>query len=375
MCNRAMVLLLLACAAAAPGRAGAQETAVWRARLEQLAARADSLDAVRRQRDSARAVQDAMESFTVGGLHGASPAELAPRVQAAAGAAMPRLRARFGTAIDRPATEGILVRPVRGDAPPPARSGWLEVLRDPQAQAPPVSSEVFPATATDERLRDGIEQVLSQMAWQEVGSSFRQWLDPSVAARGLAYVSWPAIYVELVVSPSHLTRLCLQGDPERCTQALGFLSPGQHPAFVWYDEAERLRLGRRAFPPGGSSPGAQCASAGIPASCDAAWRSADWAQVPPPLGIAARSGLVQIALQAGGEGAFTRLNMASRTVAPREALIAAAGIPLDSLAHLWLARVRASRPAPAESARRGTLLAACWASLLGVLALRSSRWR
>jgi hypothetical protein len=56
-------------------------------------------------------------------------------------------------------------------------------------------------------------------------------------------------------------------------------------------------------------------------------------------------------------------------------LSSAAGVPLDSLLSVWRSSVILARPTPVELPGYGPFVGLGWVLVLGMLALRSSRWR
>ena len=86
-----------------------------------------------------------------------------------------------------------------------------------------------------------------------------------------------------------------------------------------------------------------------------------------------RATLARVAVQLGGNDGFERLMTASGP--PPERLVAAAGVPMDSIVRAWHARVSGAR-APSSQLDLGIAASAmAWILVLGAASLRSSRWR
>jgi hypothetical protein len=84
--------------------------------------------------------------------------------------------------------------------------------------------------------------------------------------------------------------------------------------------------------------------------------------------------LVREALQIGGREAYRRL--VADPAAPIGARLAAtAGLPLDSLVVRWRSRALAARPPRITLTWWTSAAALGWTLILGLCALRSSRWR
>ena len=83
---------------------------------------------------------------------------------------------------------------------------------------------------------------------------------------------------------------------------------------------------------------------------------------------------MELALEAGGAGAFDRLTAdTGRTLEQR--LEAAAGVPVDTLLARWTASVAASIPGSPAPGGRETFLTMAWSAAVMVMAIRGSRWR
>jgi hypothetical protein len=93
-----------------------------------------------------------------------------------------------------------------------------------------------------------------------------------------------------------------------------------------------------------------------------------------PLSPEARASFLGQALRTGGAGAFLRLRAADGEPL-LDRLVAAAGVPQDSLLAAWRSAVLAARPSARAGLIRSPLSVLFWLVLLGALAVRSTRWR
>ena len=87
-----------------------------------------------------------------------------------------------------------------------------------------------------------------------------------------------------------------------------------------------------------------------------------------------RGTLLLHALRTGGAGAFHRF-IADSTRDLSQRLSDASGLTVDSLLAGWHSSVVNAKPAPAGTPVSTALVALGWASILGLVSLRSSRWR
>ena len=179
------------------------------------------------------------------------------------------------------------------------------------------------------------------------------------------------LYEDLVTSPSLLARSCYVGSLSACEQALG-LVPTRDPATEWYDAAARREVVRNVV--GAHDRLALDCEQGVDAACIRLLRGPDSARVSPPLMFENREVIVRLALRRGGPKALQRL-LGNAGLPLGRRLELASGTSLDSLVHLWQAAVLAHRPASVDLTPGVGWVALAWTAVLGVLVLRSSRWR
>jgi hypothetical protein len=101
---------------------------------------------------------------------------------------------------------------------------------------------------------------------------------------------------------------------------------------------------------------------------------ASWYLVDQPLSPMARQTLLRVALQNGGAGAFGRL-VQGDSLPLVDRLASSAALPADSLIARWHRAIIAARPTGSVLSRAGGWTAFVWVVVLGVVAMRSTRWR
>jgi hypothetical protein len=182
-------------------------------------------------------------------------------------------------------------------------------------------------------------------------------------------------FVSLATTGAPAGQQCLGGAPAACADVLGLATDSLAYQRMYRPEAYRqlaLLLGLE-FP---GTPSAELARNDLCLVCETYIRDAvrSGRAVPSPLLTEARLALLRLAVEAGGPGAFGRLEShAGRPISERLAF--ASGIPMDSLLTLWRERLIAARPKPVTVTPADGWMAFSWAVLLLVGALRSSRWR
>jgi hypothetical protein len=183
-------------------------------------------------------------------------------------------------------------------------------------------------------------------------------------------------YVALVTSHYAIGQECFLGQVDRCRSLLG-LDQDTEPLRLFPTLAERQKLARLlsvAYRETGLRADVMSCLAGSDSSCQAALIRLPPEQIPQLAPRVLRTGLTTLALRLGGREAYNRLMADS--LAPMAARLAdASGAPLDSLLGLWHAAVVGARPKPVAIPPFGAAVGLGWGVVLGLLALRSSRWR
>jgi len=331
------VALSAALALAAP--LAAQDSAATLARMEM---RLDSLQRLVAEGDRAALDGSATDTVVAGRIRVATSAALRPFVEPAAAAAWTGVLARFGPAIA--AKRQLPIQQFGG-----SRGGTLE-----QRDIPELAT-AFEATA-------------ARAIWGQLDSLLSRWLEGSYPITPLGPDALEEVLEDLVRMPARPNRACLDGDPGACASVLGL---GSVPDRLgeWYPPAAWARLARMANAPR-SAAEEPCYDHQEIEACRAIILSA---RIPPPVGMAGRQLLMQLALDAGGPGAFGRLT-ADSGVTVEHRLAAAAGMPVDSLLVEWAATIRAATPGSPMPSARMTLLVLGWCAVVLVLSRAEGRW-
>ena len=205
-------------------------------------------------------------------------------------------------------------------------------------------------------------------------SDLQRWLGPYRTSSGRPS-TFVAAFEELATSASPLGRRCLVGDTGACVEALAMREPDD-ALWRWYDAPYRrefIRGKRWTFRPVAPDRYDACIG-GDDAACDAVLRSGTRVQLEPPVRTAARHSFVSLALELGGRDAFARL-IDSPGQPMDERLSIAAGVPVDSLAAMWQARVATAAPQRAEFPTGTAASSLAWIFFFAFLSSRSTRWR
>lgn len=341
-----------------------QSPAELHQRIVKLEHALDGAVATTARRDSLRRAAFPLDTIHAGDLRVITTRALAARVAPAAATAWRVLEPTFGhaTAVLR------------------AYDVVVEQMQQPEGTLPRRSGE-FPVLLPERPDQDLIARSLLARAAQIIAtrqdSALTLWLKVTFTP------AWPdafplaPVYVDLVTSSWSRARACYLGVRVACRAALG-LSGREDPLREWYDAADRRKMVREAPAATWSRINGvwaqQCMNDGADDTCERALRENRYFFLETPLDHAARLGLMHVALAAGGAGAYERLIAA--TGQPIEARLAAAsGLSGDSLIARWRGRVLAARPTTVAFGARSGWIAMAWSVLLGVLALRSTRWR
>jgi hypothetical protein len=220
-----------------------------------------------------------------------------------------------------------------------------------------------------------LHHAMTYAAFMAVDPAFFGWTGNVIPGDSLRSWEWANQRLLLVSAASAVGGRCYRGDRDACTVAL-LLSPASDPVLEWHDSTTRRALVRAhaATARRMDARVEQQCLAGSDAACVMLLRLLPPGTAREPAPVALRIGLLRHALHLGGAGAIERL-LAGRAENPGTRLEAAAGLPIDSLIGSWQARVRETR-APSEDLTIGiTIMSLAWATGMGALSLRSSRWR
>ena len=367
---RASATVLWIAAMASPRRSGAQDMHELERRVDEtVAARREAtaaLDAYRRRGSAPRVFPD-----TVAILGGAvlllTDREFLPIVRDASALVEAFVRARVG-----PGT-GVL----RGNV----FAVWSDSIR--RAEHGLATSPRVNQRETDVRYAianaPSLAQVLDMHLQEQVGTrkkpQFREWLAGPLPLAPATSTEWRVLRLELVSSASAVAHRCFAGDMAACKVTLGFVSEPD-PATAWYDSTTRRELVRVASGAGRVERhmAARCL-AGRDSACVALLRTSpemgQW--LTPPGTGRARTTLVQQAFSMGQPGALARLD--AGTDLPPDALSAIAGVPFDTLLSQWQRHAHDGGVESESATPVIALTALGWILAMGVLSLRSPRWR
>lgn len=215
---------------------------------------------------------------------------------------------------------------------------------------------------------------LSYAAFSASGPGFFAWAGNTLPGGKLTESDWARQRLLLVSARTAVGSRCYEGNLEACKRALLIERPTD-PIVEWHDTTTRRQLVRRngALARRIDVAATRQCEAGSDSSCIWLLRRFPETRFQDPAAGALRSAILRHALAIGGEGAIEHLLTAAPEPAAR--LAAAAGVPLDTLLSGWQRRVHDTR-APSEDLTVGiALMALTWATGLGALSLRSSRWR
>jgi hypothetical protein len=219
---------------------------------------------------------------------------------------------------------------------------------------------------------------LLRSALQTVGNTLMKGMPPELESwsGGQPRVSpgrLPWVARELIATPSKVVRGCYRGDLGACAEALALRGTDEGWE-RWYTAEERRYYIQARTRPSGDRETAiweGCVLGELEEACDLFLRGRD---PVIPLSPEARASLLGQALWTGGAGAFQRLRAAEgATILDR--LVAAAGVPADSLLDSWRREVLAVRPSAWSGLARSPLALLFWVALFGALGVRSTRWR
>ena len=207
----------------------------------------------------------------------------------------------------------------------------------------------------------------------QLDSTLRAWLRFPLQPAHDVKLGRSATYVEIATTDNRIAAECFAGSLARCREGFAFEQPAD-PVMSWYEPANRRRLARRALLRRRRDPAVERCVQGDDLMCIAELRS--WApdELPPPLSSHARHSLTWVALELGGDGALARLETSTVGTVEQRLAEAARTTPAKLIA-AWRDSVVAARPRPVAASARTAWAAVMWASLLGILSMRSSRWR
>jgi hypothetical protein len=347
--------------------AAAQSTDDYRERVERLDARLERIRQEHTRAVGADTLPGDLDTLRVGPIRLLAPQPARRFVQAVAERLRDSLRLTVrGDSLFLPSLM-YLIRPSRRGLAPfrfEGVGGWVYGDQDSPGREPD----------SPDHVASGLLGMLRGSAAQSLDSTMRRWLEGSLPLDTLTEIQAHTVYIELATKPLAVSGACYAGQLDRCREALAVGTGG---AEAWYTDEERRQLvaSAMAWHRGVQrDPGARlCATTGDEPACTEILQTYP-NLVQEPLSPMARQTLVRVAFESGGEGAFGRL-MTGDSLALPDRLARTAGLPVDSLIARWHAAIIAARPAGTVLSRAGGWTAFLWVVVLGVLAMRGTRWR
>lgn len=188
--------------------------------------------------------------------------------------------------------------------------------------------------------------------------------------------SWPAFYEQayrgLATQPARAASLCFGGDLDACLMALGLEEDATWKELYTLEEIQMVVRGVPLSTQVQQDARWSCLSEQKYDACVAL--VAERPGVSIPLKSPVRISLLLTALDAGGDGAFSRLISGDdRSISER--LEHASGMGIHELVSAWRARVMESRPDVTAGLPLTVIVSLLWIALMSFFSLRSTRWR
>ncbi|MFN8652503.1 MAG: hypothetical protein U0133_11405 [Gemmatimonadales bacterium] len=338
-----------------------------KAEIDRLSRKADSLAQLWKEADALADLADSLASapvipptdtLRVGGLLIITNRTPLP-VRAAAERAWPVIDSLYGSAASRLATTPYYVQATDPDSTRLSPRWWgTQIPWDRTVkETADLLALYVPMPPTD--------QAYQHWAGNNLRPSTRGWL-----------VDMGESYVALVTSHYQIGQQCFLGRLDRCRTLLE-LDSVFDPLRVYPTLEERQKIARLlyvAYDQAGLRAEVVPCLSGVDAACKAAVTKLPKEQLPKPASPLLRAALAQLAVKIGGRDGYSRL-MADSLAPMSVRLSGAAGIPLDSLLSRWHDEVIAARPRPVAIPPFGVAVGLGWGLVLGLVAVRSSRWR
>ena len=238
-----------------------------------------------------------------------------------------------------------------------------------------VGEVVVMARRGTEELARKLVQTVGDVFAERLGEAFNRWAR-SIPTAGDVRRMHRRTYIEMVTAPSPVIHECYLGDMDACREAL-FPEASDDPATRWYLPDERRRVVsaiNKDYLPELASVQANCTEDGSDESCITFLRAMPSGTLGTPFSGTAIHGLIRVALEVGGDGAFGRF-VDTDSLSAESRVLRTVAVPIDSLLGMWHARVLAERPEPTIASPLALWGAFAWFVLFAGMALRSTRWR
>ena len=363
----AVLPLLVACLAPV---AAAQSTEDYRERVQRLEQRYEILS-VEEQRRLEALPQVELDTTNVGSIRIVAPVPAQAFITQVAGQLSDSLR----TTLSR---DTVLLPPVTFLLwPRGASSRRLErvvELQGVQLRFYQERDTRFRRADTPAGVASGLLHSVRYRTRSTLDSTLNQWIENNLVFDTLTAIQAQMVYLEVATNRWSIVRACYGGRFERCRDALAL---GPQGTTAWYTADERRQLVETAQewePRVQADPKAQrCVIGGDDHACVVVLDAYPHV-VDEPLSSIARQSFLRTALQQGGTGSYGRL-VQSDTLPLLRRLAFTAGLPVDSLIARWHDAIMAARPTGTVLSRMGGWTAFVWVVVLGLAAMRSTRWR
>ena len=354
----ALVLAIL------PRPACAQTVEDLRLRVDSLVARWHVADEAARRADSVRAASLRLSTVGQGPLVVVTDPQWSAFVSQAVAFALDELTSIMGsdTSLLRPRTFFADVQSGQGGVrgSDPISDLWLVATKERWGS---------------EELARRLVRAVGTMFTEPLDEAFERWTGVIPTAGDVGRMH-RTTYIQMVTSSSPIIHECFLGDMDACREAL-FPETSDDPATHWYTPDERRRVVseiNKDYLPELASVQASCTEDGLDKSCIAFLRGMPSGTLGTPFSGPAIRGLIRVALEVGGDGAFGRF-VATDSLSAESRVLRTVGVPIDSLLGVWHARVLAARPEPTIASPLALWGALAWFVLFAGMALRSTRWR
>lgn len=366
---RAIAAAVLACVS---HRAAAQTAAEYRTRVDSLARvwrplAAQAAVVAKASQDTAHLAAVPHDSLQVGPIIVRTDSGYAELGRTVATRMAPQVEHAYGRFAGRLSAYQFVIRTRGGTA---GSSSILTGIVDSTG-----STLLRSAVETEaDPLQSSWQQKVEEVLTDQLGPSFRHWLNTVIPMVPQDRAAWSRARVDLLLAGAAVARDCVTTGGIKCSQALGF-EPVDDPAFRFYSQTQRrmlvvnsAQLLRRSYPREFDL----CVDATKLASCDSLAHMIPPDVIPLPISPSVRQSLVRYALEIGGDGSFDRFAVDGT---PSARIEAAARMPLDSVIARWHARLLDARSTSTAIDLTTAASSLFWVCLCAGLALRSSRWR
>lgn len=368
MRSRALLVAALAAMTAAPLAAQSQ---TYVRRLDSLAAAANRGDArLRAHDDSVKAAMATLDTIHVGPVRLLVERRHAELVRSATQQALDSVGPRLGETIGRVRGYLIVVRETE-------RGGGDTVTTFEMDVEPRVTLlHGYRAYGFDASLRGGLLRMIPFIVFYDASPELLRWMGHQLPIDTIVPAQWRRIRMDLVSAPAVVGSRCYGGDLPSCAHALQ-LVPATDPLTQWYDGPgwRRLVRGGERYARRVDRASTDECFAGYDLACLSVLRKFELSHIPAALDHSGRASLARLAMSIGGEGAIDRMLAGDRATPPLQRVAAASRLEPDTLLREWQRRAHDTVAPSQDMSAEVVLVAGVWTLGLGLVSLRSSRWR